>query len=177
MRARDLVRHSLRHYWRTNLAVVLGVATAVAVLAGALLVGESLRGSLRAQVERRLGRTDHAIVAGGFFPEDLARRIVIGGGPVVGAAPVLALSGVVSVADGGRRAGSVDVWGVDGRFWAFHGRTVVTRGAREALVSEALAAELGVTTGAAVLLRCRRPRTSRERRSSAGGTSRRARCA
>src|SRR5437867_2391752 len=40
MRPATLVLRSLRHFWRTNLAVVLGVATAVAVLAGALLVGE-----------------------------------------------------------------------------------------------------------------------------------------
>jgi putative ABC transport system permease protein len=45
--ARDLVRRSLGHYWRTNLAVIAGVATAVAVLSGALLVGDSVRGSLR----------------------------------------------------------------------------------------------------------------------------------
>ena len=42
-----LIRRGLRHYWRTNAAVVLGVATAVAVLAGSLVVGDSVRGSLR----------------------------------------------------------------------------------------------------------------------------------
>ena len=41
-----LVHRSLAHYWRTNVAVVIGVAIAVAVLAGALLVGESVRASL-----------------------------------------------------------------------------------------------------------------------------------
>jgi len=34
----QLIGRGLVHYWRTNLAVVAGVATAVAVLAGALLV-------------------------------------------------------------------------------------------------------------------------------------------
>ena len=58
MTAARLVVAGLRHYWRTNLAVVLGVATAVAVLAGALLVGDSVRGSLRDLVLQRLGRTD-----------------------------------------------------------------------------------------------------------------------
>ena len=53
---RDLVLRGLVYYWRTNLAVVLGVATAVAVLAGALLVGDSVRGSLRDLVLQRLGR-------------------------------------------------------------------------------------------------------------------------
>jgi len=40
MTSRGLVLRGLRHYWRTNLAVIAGVAIAVAVLAGALLVGE-----------------------------------------------------------------------------------------------------------------------------------------
>ena len=42
-----LVRRSVRYYWRTNAAVVLGVSIAAAVLAGALMVGVSVRASLR----------------------------------------------------------------------------------------------------------------------------------
>ena len=56
MRPSRLVLRGLTYYWRTNVAVVLGVATAVAVLAGALLVGDSVRGSLRDLVLQRLGR-------------------------------------------------------------------------------------------------------------------------
>lgn len=47
MRTRTLVARNLVYYWRTNLAVMLGVATAVAVLTGALVVGDSVRASLR----------------------------------------------------------------------------------------------------------------------------------
>jgi len=72
MRARRLVLNSLAHYWRTNIAVVLGVATGVAVLAGALLVGDSVRGSLRDLVLQRLGRADRAALSSGFFREALA---------------------------------------------------------------------------------------------------------
>ena len=50
----DLARRSAAYYWRTNLAVVFGVAAAVSVLAGALLVGDSVRGSLR---DLALGRS------------------------------------------------------------------------------------------------------------------------
>ena len=52
--------------------MVLGVATAVAVLAGALLVGDSVRGSLRDLVLAALGRTDRVVVSTGFFREALA---------------------------------------------------------------------------------------------------------
>ena len=61
MRTNRLVRRSLVYYWRANVAVIAGVATAVAVLAGALLVGDSVRGSLRDLVEQRLGRADLAV--------------------------------------------------------------------------------------------------------------------
>ena len=47
MRSTTLLRRSLTYYWRTNLAVIAGVAVAVAVLAGALIVGGSVRGSFR----------------------------------------------------------------------------------------------------------------------------------
>ena len=74
MTLRDLVLRSLVYYWRTNLAVVLGVATAVAVLAGALLVGDSVRGSLRDLVLQRLGRTDRVVVSDGLLPRSARGR-------------------------------------------------------------------------------------------------------
>src|SRR6202171_6805642 len=75
MRTAQLIKRSLAYYWRTNLAVLFGVATAVAVLAGALLVGDSVRASLRDLVMQRLGNTDHVITAQGFFREQLAADI------------------------------------------------------------------------------------------------------
>ena len=68
-----LVVRSATYHWRTNLAVVLGVAAAVSVLGGALLVGDSVRGSLRDLVMSRLGKTDDVVASAGFFQEGLAR--------------------------------------------------------------------------------------------------------
>ena len=67
-----LVRRGLGHHWRVHAAVVLGVATAVAVLGGALLVGESVRASLREIALRRLGGVAHVVRSSGFFREALA---------------------------------------------------------------------------------------------------------
>ena len=54
----------------------------------------------------------------------------------------------------GRRAGDVRVYGVDERFWAFQGLAPPALGpGREALVSEALAEELGSAPGDAILVR------------------------
>src|SRR4051812_6916367 len=68
---------SLRHYRRIHLAVALGVAVATAVLTGALLVGDSVRGSLRDLTLERLGLIDTAIVAPQMFREKLADEIFI----------------------------------------------------------------------------------------------------
>ena len=67
-----LILLSLRHFWKTNVAIACGVAVGTAVLTGALLVGDSMRGSLRDLVLAGLGRIDDAIVADHFFREQLA---------------------------------------------------------------------------------------------------------
>ena len=64
-----LLLRNLLHYWRTNAAVVAGVATAVAVLAGALLVGQSVRESLRDLLSERFGSTDYVVSADRYFRE------------------------------------------------------------------------------------------------------------
>jgi hypothetical protein len=160
MRASRLLLRGLAHYWRTNVAVVLGVATAVAVLAGALLVGDSVRASLLDLVLLRLGATDVALTSNGFFRAALADDLAAHPGFADGfraAAPLIALQGVVTHEESGRRAGSVLVYGVDDRFWAFHGRETKGPAGRQAFVSEALAQELGTTPDASLLLRLEAP--------------------
>jgi len=143
-----LLLRSLRHFWRTHLAVVAGAAIAVAVLAGALLVGESVRGSLRALALERIGRTHTALAGAHFFREALATEL--------GACPLIALEGVASA--GKRTAGGVAVYGVDERFFAFHGVPQVRMPAgRRVWVSSALARELGVDAGNSVLIRMEQP--------------------
>jgi hypothetical protein len=143
MRAALLVRRGLAHYWRTHAAVVAGVATAVAVLAGSLVVGDSVRASLARLAVQRLGRADVAVTATRPFRDTLA-----GGAH---AAPLLALRGSVSRQDGGARAGGVFVYGVDERFFAFNGVAAPALAGRDALLSPALAAELGTRDGDALL--------------------------
>jgi putative ABC transport system permease protein len=161
MRESRLIFRGLAYYWRTNVAVVLGVATAVAVLAGALLVGDSVRGSLRDLVLHRLGRADIAVLSSGFFREALAddfQRDQAFGASFDGITPLVVLQGLVTDQASGRRASRVQVYGVDDRFWRFHG---VPSGhgpdARDALVNHALAAEIGTAVGRTVLLRLERP--------------------
>src|SRR5262249_8925325 len=70
-----LLWRNLTGHWRGNLAVLLGVGVATAVLTGALLVGDSLRGSLRDLTLRQLGWVDHVLVSQHFIHEELANRL------------------------------------------------------------------------------------------------------
>src|SRR4051794_39544995 len=70
-----LILEGLRFHWRTNLAVGLAVMAASAVLTGALLVGDSMRGSLRYLLLDQLGRIDEVLVANRFFRAQLAEEL------------------------------------------------------------------------------------------------------
>src|SRR5687768_3168638 len=70
-----LICRNLLYFRAANLAVVLGTAVATAVLTGALMVGDSVRGSLRALAVQRLGPVEHALVATRFFEQSLVERV------------------------------------------------------------------------------------------------------
>ncbi len=153
-----LVRRSLSHYWRVNLAVVAGVGVAVAVLSGALLVGSSVRQSLRELALGRLGTVDTVVTAPTFFRERLAAELGAAAADFEAAVPLIALNGFATDPASGRRAFGVQVYGIDERFWAFHGRpSRQVPGRGEAFLSEGLARELGIAAGAAILVRVERP--------------------
>jgi ABC-type lipoprotein release transport system permease subunit len=144
-----LVRRSLVHYRRTHAAVVLAVAVAVSALAGSLVVGDSVRASLRDLVLGRLGRADQAVTATRLVRETLADDL--------GACPLVTLDGLATETSGGRRAHQVRVYGVDDRFWRFHGQEPAGPAPGEVLLSQPLAAELAAEAGTTVLLRVEQP--------------------
>ena len=147
MRTSTLLARNLTWYWRTNLAVLLGVATAAGVLGGALLVGDSVRASLRDLVLARLGNTDYVVARNGFFREDLAAAF---GKTGQEACPTIAIDGMVAHQASGRRALAVQIYGVDQRF----GRAPE---GQQILLSAALASELGAKPGDALLVRVEKP--------------------
>src|SRR5437588_4319736 len=91
-----LVLRNLFYHWRGNLAVFLGVVVGTAVLTGALLVGDSLRGSLRRLTLERLGWVDQALVGPRFFRARLADGL-----PAERVAPAILLQATADRPGGG----------------------------------------------------------------------------
>jgi ABC-type antimicrobial peptide transport system permease subunit len=156
-----LLKNNLTYFWRTNLAVILGVATAVAVLAGALLVGDSVRTSLRELALSRLGKTDVMIAGTSFFRAQLASDLQTQpqfAANFNAACPLIALPGVATHGDSQRRAGGVQIYGVDERFWQFHGQAnTMSDDSDDVFISEALARELAGKAEDAVIVRIEKP--------------------
>ena len=157
-----LVRRNVRYYWQTNLAVVIGVGMAVAVLAGALLVGSSVRASLRILALERLGAVDVVVTSASFVRESFADELLAAGTlreRFSAAAPIVAVEGFVTHQESGRRASGVQVYGVDDRFWRFHGidADLFALDRNRVFVSEGLAGELEATVDDSLLVRVELP--------------------
>lgn len=122
-----LVIQSLQHYWRTNLAVLLGVIAGTAVIGGAVIVGDSVKASLRKMTLDRLGRIDLALSGPRFVREDLADRIsmatsdpAFSQSPFESFSPVFVMQAALQAKSGEtvRRAGQVNIYGIDERAWS-----------------------------------------------------------
>lgn len=118
-----MITQSIRHNWRTHLGVILGVALAMLVFTGALMVGDSVKGTLRAQAEARVGKIGEALLCGERFvpwPADKKKRPTVVARmffPGVDSAGVLLMHGSAVSGDGKARANKVQVVGVDADFW------------------------------------------------------------
>ncbi len=151
----SLLRAGLRQHFKVHLAVALGVAAATAVLTGALLVGDSVRGSLRDLALDGLGRIDYAMVSPQFFRERVADDL----GSFATAvehdlAPAILLQGNLKCRETERLATQVQVLGVTDAFWKSgwpdqsHALAV-----GEVILNQPVADELGAAVGNQIILR------------------------
>lgn len=145
------IREGVRHYKASYLGVILGAAVGAMVLLGALMAGDSVKGTLQEAAALRSGKVATIFSAGEqFFGDDLASRN--------NGAAVLYLKGQVNV--GRRTEGQVQVMGIDEAFWKFAPES--TKGLfgieKEGLaVSEKLAQSLDLQIGSSFVVRLQKP--------------------
>ncbi len=135
-----LIIRSLIYYWRTHLGVLLGATFATAVIVGALVVGDSVRYSLKNMTLSRLGKVYLAIDSKyRYFRTELAEELKSDLGEPIASA--LMLRGIVINSDNTRRANNVQVLGVDNNFWKFRNNDLpdVELGDSYAVINERLA--------------------------------------
>lgn len=154
-----LILLSLLHYRRMHAAVAIGVIAGTAVLTGALLVGDSMRGSLRHLTLDRLGPIDYVLATDRFFRAELADELA--SQPAfsqrfAAAVPVILLTASAENprSTTSRRVTEVNLVGCDERFWNLGGQWAAgpLRG-REVVLNQPLATSLGAAVGDRILVR------------------------
>ena len=143
--------NSLKHFWQIHFTVALCTAVATGVLAGALIVGDSVRGSLRSLTTERLGSIQHALLADHFFQPELLQR--------ENRVPAILLNGTIVAPQTQTRASKVNVAGVTDDFFAFWQETTTPNLNKTPehpfnaiVINEALRNELNVQVGDTLLV-------------------------
>ncbi|MBL9178919.1 MAG: ABC transporter permease [Verrucomicrobiaceae bacterium] len=165
MRLRDYVLRSARHYWRGHLGLLLGTFLAATILTGSLLVGDSVRASLRRVAALRLGKVEGGVLGGDrWFTENLARKN--------NAVPLIIANGSAGAANGRVRVNGAQVLGVDEGFWKLgtSGKAVAFDKSAVA-INEPLARKLGLKAGDTILVRLERPGAISRDAPLSGGTN------
>ena len=179
-----LIRRSLRFHARAHFGVVLGATIGSAALIGALIIGDSVRETLRQRALQRLANASIALASGdrfisrelesGMLRGPLSRALLLSATqPSPTAAPaeilvretmLLELPGTATVPSLRARANQVQVFGVEKKFWVFAGLTNVQPPGKDSVIlNHELAEQLGAKKGDELLLRVERPgRMSRE---------------
>ena len=179
MTFRTLIRRSLQFHWRSHLGVVLGAAIGSAALIGALVVGDSVKGSLTERALERVFGIWAAMNSGDrYFSDDLVERMYAAatnrhpqvasltpgtnlmlGVPNVGSDSLghtaLQLRASLSHNDGGHRANAVTLLGLDSNFarqlfWT-NGVAQLKQGS--IILNATLARQLSVSLGDVLLVR------------------------
>ncbi len=183
MNLRTLARRSLRHYFRSQLGVLAGVTLAAAVLIGALAVGDSVKGSLKAKALERLPRNAAYAVATSdrFFTQALVSELVpdqpthiqrgdwnVGKlvlfryGGMAGIGNGLILRGTIAKQDASVRANGINVIGVNpgeliGSSTNARSGSFPSFSSNQVWLNETLAAHLSAKPGDQVVVRIHKP--------------------
>lgn len=126
LNSRTLLARSLAYYWPSHIALALGLLVGTAVIAGALIVGDSVRYSLNRLTLLRLGKVDHLLTGPRFFREelsaDLQQQLEAKNNPLIVAPALIFSAGLQRTddkTDQTTRANRVNFYGIDSRLWDF----------------------------------------------------------
>jgi putative ABC transport system permease protein len=158
MNAWRFLIQSLRHYARSHAGAFLGATVASAILIGALVVGDSVRGSLFEMAMSRLGRIDTVITGNDRLFRDALSNEMTGEG-FADVVPAIQLPAVASASGGAARANQTQIIGVTSEFWnlGLKPNPAVHPNPDEATLSQALARQLKIKEGDPLILRIQKP--------------------
>ncbi|HUS36956.1 MAG TPA: hypothetical protein VM680_16545, partial [Verrucomicrobiae bacterium] len=157
MNLATLAKRSLFYHARSHVGAILGSAVAAAVLIGALVVGDSVRESLKRMALARLGKVHFAVASNDrLFTTALGTNL--SRATRVNTATVLQVPGTAVNNDASTRANQVQVLGVAEDFWRLAPSPQTFDIPPDGVIlNEALARHLQAQAGDSVILRVQKP--------------------
>lgn len=143
-----LIRRSFAYRWRSNLALALAAALSAGVIAGAMLIGASVKNSLLEIAKLRLGPYRYAATSQGVFPRSaIAAEIADKTGLDI--STVLPMGCAISSRNGSNSFPAAEIIGIDAPFAENAGLRIAPG---EAAVSENLAEALNLSKGDSIVV-------------------------
>ena len=143
---------SLWFFRKQHLAVFAGTLISTAVLTGALIVGDSVKFSLKQIVDARLGNTKFAMQTGDRFvrtelANDISKDLDIA------TSSLLMLESIAINTESNFRINKTQIYGIDQNFWELSNKTTPELNEDEVIVSENVAQKLNLKINDEILLR------------------------
>ena len=152
----SLVIRTLLHFRGLLVPVSMGVGVAAAVIVGALIVGDSMRGSLRFIAMDRIGSIETVLVAPRWFDEGLAKNLS-GGNLSIGPIQSVVLVQQAIADHETHRASEMALLGVESDFWSLGTiRPERMPEDEEVILNQSLAEKLHSQVGDLITLRVKR---------------------
>ena len=105
--------------WRLSFCLLLGTLLASSILTGSLLVGDSVKKTLKSNAFERIGKIHTALSCGDrFITDDYVETLsqTFNDSTISG---ILKFPGTLSTPDKTKRSNSISINGVDSQFWKF----------------------------------------------------------
>ena len=155
----SFILQSARHYRKAHLGLLFGAFLASAILSGSLVVGDSVRASLRRVAAARLGQVQAGMIGGDrWFTDELAGRAAPQLGSDARLASLILLPGSASAPASQARVNGIQLVGVDDAFWSLSltGKTIPLED-NEIAINRHLARKLRAKVGDSIVVRVERP--------------------
>lgn len=147
-----LLFRTLYFYCKDHALLLVGLMLSSAVLTTALIIGDSMKFSLNRNAQLRLGKTTHIVhTQEKFMPVHFT--YVLSDALSSPVAPVLQLRGIAGSDAVERKAGNVQIFGIDERFWIFGNSNMPELTGDNAIINKRLAEKLKIDTGDEIFVR------------------------
>jgi putative ABC transport system permease protein len=142
----NILNFIIKSFWffkKQHLAVFAGTVISTAVLTGALIVGDSIKYSLKQTVDARLGNIKFAMQTGDrFVRAELANDISTDLN--IATSPLLMLESIAINTESNIRINKTQIYGINDSFWALSSKTIPKLNEDEVIISENIAQKLNL---------------------------------